>query len=171
MLRHLWSPQCAMRERDLLRAWWLGGRNPTCSRPYNSLCMRWSSRAFSATSSMLRASEILMSGYVEVFPAFQSSETKRGIVEFGLMSRTFYHSRKTTNFSFPSVISESWTFVLRDRERGCGDCSFFLPKHSGFWFLRVLGSANWREVLGQVQLQTNLHLISIRTHRWYCYPS
>ena len=34
---------------------------------------------------MLRASEILMSGYVEVFPAFQSSETKRGIVEFGLV--------------------------------------------------------------------------------------
>ena len=33
---------------------------------------------------MLNASEILMRGYVEVFPAFQSSEIKRGIVEFGL---------------------------------------------------------------------------------------
>jgi hypothetical protein len=31
---------------------------------------------------MLHESEILMIGYVEFFPAFQSSETKRGIVEF-----------------------------------------------------------------------------------------
>lgn len=50
---------------------------------------------------MLRASEILMSGYVEVFPAFQSSETKRGIVEFGLVdAQDILHSIQSKDDEF-----------------------------------------------------------------------
>jgi hypothetical protein len=61
---------------------------------------------------MLHASEISMSGYVEVFPAFQSSETKRGIVEFGLVDEQdiLHHTvgrRRIFGPSFHSVISES----------------------------------------------------------------